>query len=333
VALANLNWSQYKQLIRLLGHAWSATAHKFQFQSLQWSSEPISLVVPALLAPFEASKALWKTMWQGAVTIGLINIPGVTAAEWKITDIIEYVCGNPVLLGLFAIAVDTLEIIVKADAFPVAGGHCFLLSVTFGNFGILCKCTALHFIAAVANCTDKERNLIAKVVDTNFRIIDALASQGCYFIKALGKTVNIRFMLGGDDKVLRLFTGLVPSCSNWCCFYCYWYRNLHPGVAQTTCKRSVANALLMCGNGSGGHEAAPMLRHVPWNCYVMCVLHALLAMGRVFCHWLFNWLLHLESIGCTQQVWEAAAYWLKTLHININIREKPQRGAWSVKGT
>jgi hypothetical protein len=84
--------------------------------------------------------------------------------------------------------------------------------------------------------------------------------------------------------------------------------------------------------GQWGHEAFPFLRHVPWNAYKMCVLHALLAMGRVFCHWLFNWLNHLETETGMESVWDIAASWLKVIHVSVNIQEKPIRGSWSVKG-
>ena len=316
----------------MLGHLWSTTTNSFGFRLLEWPQERVKLTIPALLPPFEAVKSLWKEIWNGVADVGLIEIPGVCAAEWRITDIIEYVCSNPVLMALFVVSVDMLEVIIKADAFPVAGGHCFLLTVTFGNFGILCKCTALHFIAAVANCTDKDRTLIGQVLSTNFKIIDVLHSRGTMFIQALGREVNIRFVLGGDDKILRLIAGLAPSCSNWCCFYCYLMQKLHSSLPQCRIKRSVANALHMCKDGSGGHEAAPFLRSVAWTVYKMCVLHALLAMGRVFCHWLFNWLVHLETESGNDAVWIAAEVWLKSINVNVKIRIKPLRGSWSVKG-
>ena len=58
--------------------------------------------------------------------------------EWLISDIIEYICGNIVLMALITISVDTLEVILKLDAFPVAGDSCLLMSLTLGNFGLLC---------------------------------------------------------------------------------------------------------------------------------------------------------------------------------------------------
>jgi hypothetical protein len=229
-------WKQHKALISLLGHTWNEATQKFGFQRLQWPKEGTTALIRPLLAPFEAVKNTWKAVYQEHVNLELIAIPGITAAEWKITDIIEYVCGNTILLSLFVAPLVCLEVIIKCDAFPVAGGQCFLLSVTFGNFGLLCKCTALHFVAAIATCSDKDRDLIAKVVATNFRIIDELAGLGSIFIKALGKAVAISFVFGGDDKVLRLITGLAPSCGKWCCFYCYWLHNLHPSVAQNRCQ-------------------------------------------------------------------------------------------------
>ena len=71
--------------------------------------------------------------------------------EWLITDILELICGNDYLLSFCTEGLEQLEVIIKLDAFPVSGGSCFLMTLTLGNFGIACKQSWLHFIAAIAS--------------------------------------------------------------------------------------------------------------------------------------------------------------------------------------
>ena len=80
-----------------------------------------------------------------------------------------------------------------------------------------------------------------------------------------------------------------------------------------------------------GHETEPMLKELAWCAYKMCILHILMAMGRVFCHWLYNWLVTLQAQGI-DGCWKLAADWLHQLHININITQPPLKGSWNVKG-
>jgi hypothetical protein len=89
----------------------------------------------------------------------------------------------------------------------------------------------------------------------------------------------------------------------------------------------------MCQAGAGGHEVAPLLKNILWTAYKMCVLYALLAMGRVFCHWLFEWLQHLAMETNNPEVWNIASSWLESMNVNVKIRQKPTKGSWSVKGT
>jgi hypothetical protein len=257
----------------------------------------------------------------------------VTAVEWLVTDIIEYVCSNPVLLLLFAVPVDVLEVIVKLDAFPVAGGHCFLLSVTFGNFGALCKASCLHFVAAIADCNDSDRDILLQVTKNNFAAIDALLAAGSMFVKALNRTIRIVINFGGDDKILRLIAGLEVSSSKWCCFYCFWRRKLPTGVPQIQGKRSVDMACTLAVEQRVGHQHQPFLKNLLWTAYKMCVLHALMSMGRLLCHWLHDWLVLLEQVTGITKGWDdTSKVWLKLLSINIDISKPPVNKSWNCKG-
>ena len=138
----------------------------------------------------------------------ITSIPGVTAAEWLITDILEYIFSNTFLVSLF-VSFEILEVILKVDAFPVAGGSCLLLTLTLGNFGKRCKSSWLHFVAAIADCNDKDRSIVQQVLANNFSIVDRLTKAGEIFITAMGKAIPIVFNIGGDDALLHVLTGLV----------------------------------------------------------------------------------------------------------------------------
>ena len=60
----------------------------------------------------------------------------------------------------------------------LAEGSCLLMSLTLGNFGLLCKTSYLYFIIAIADCNEHERDIVAQVLANNFAIIDQLAATG-----------------------------------------------------------------------------------------------------------------------------------------------------------
>ena len=62
---------------------------------------------------------------------------------------------------IYAIIINTLKVILKLDAFFVARGSCLLMSLTLSNFELLCKTSCLHFIIAIADCNDHERDIVA----------------------------------------------------------------------------------------------------------------------------------------------------------------------------
>ena len=66
----------------------------------------------------------------------IFSINKIKVVEWLIPDIIEYICGNIVLMALITIPVDTLEVILKLDAFSVAKDSCLNVS-DFGQFWIV----------------------------------------------------------------------------------------------------------------------------------------------------------------------------------------------------
>ena len=88
------------------------------------------------------------------------------------------------------------------------------MSLTLGKFGLLCKTSYLHFIVAIADCNDYERNIVAQVLANNFAIIDQLAVTGIIWVQALQRYLNIVFHFDNDDKILHLITGLEVSSSN-----------------------------------------------------------------------------------------------------------------------
>lgn len=204
--------------------------------------------------------------------------------------------------------------------------------MTFGNFGLLCKTSCLHFIAAIANCNDKDRGIVYQVLANNFALVDQLIQVGRLFVKALGRVVAITFAIGGDDQGLRLISGLAPSSSSYCCFYCYFFRHLNPDISQCLFKRCTAYAIAFATSQHGGHDTTPLLRHIAWRAYKMCVLHALMAMGRVFCKWLFDWLGWLEVQTESTRHWDYAQTWLQNMNVNIDITNPPANQSWPCKG-
>jgi hypothetical protein len=332
VSLLNLTWHQYELLIHFFRKTWHAATSHWGPIDLYWPGElDIHHHIPALLPSLDSVKTLWNVTFQQTVKMNRLEIPGYHAVEWLITDIIEYVCSNAILFALFEFHHE-LEVLLKLDAFPVAAGHCLILSVTFGNFGRLCKTCCLHFIAAVADCNDKEDRIMHQVLANNFAIIDRLAEAKKIFITALSCYLPIRFTFTGDDVALRLVTGLCSSASNFCCFYCFFRRHLQENEVQLLKKRTLETALYYGAQSQHGHVEPPWLKKILWTDYKLCILHALISMGRMFVHWLHDFLAWYHKETQQPEVWEIAQAWLKELHVNITISVIPTTGTWNVKG-
>jgi hypothetical protein len=171
------------------------------------------------------------------------------------------------------------------------------------------------------------------VLAHNIAQVEHLLTVGTLFVAALQRVIRVTFAFGADDQGLRLITGLASSSSIYCCFYCYFIRNLNPTLNQCYHKRSSRNAIELAATGDGGHECQPLLKNAQWSAYKMCVLHALMAMGRVFCKWLFDWLGWLEMESNSTRHWDYAQAWLKNINVNINITKPPANQSWNCKGT
>ena len=79
----------------------------------------------------------WNEIYATIVKPKIFSIDKMKVVEWLIPDIIEYICSNIVLMVLITVPVDTLEVILKLDAFPVAEGSCLLMSLTLGCVKLL----------------------------------------------------------------------------------------------------------------------------------------------------------------------------------------------------
>jgi len=329
VSFCELSWSQYEKLITFLRKSWNDNLHAFTPTMICFPEA--SYVISKLLPSSQQVKALWNFILPRTIPYYILPIAGIFAIECLIPNVIEYVYGNPLLYSLLHQPLERLEVIVTLDAFPVGGGHCFLMCITFGNFGMLCKCSYLHFITALADCSDDDRSVIEQILHNNFALIDQLLHVGSIYINAIKKAVPITFNFGGDDKILRLITGLERSASKWCCFYCFWRRDAL-AAEQVTTKRTTDMATEFAVRHECGHMAVPMLKNLAWTNYKMCVLHALMSMGRLLCHWIHEWCAYLETKTGNSVYWTHAQAWLTNLHINITISKKPVTGSWNCKG-
>ena len=180
VALLGLPWSKYKLLITIFQKQWLTSQQKFSPLQLHWHLpfQLSSLIskMPWLLPSSKQVRLKWNEIYTTVVKPKIFSIDKIKVIEWLIPDIIEYICGNIVLMALITVPVDTLEVILKLDAFSVAGGSCLLMFLTLSNFELLCKTSCLHFIIAIANCNNHERDIVAQVLANNFAIINQLAA-------------------------------------------------------------------------------------------------------------------------------------------------------------
>ena len=115
VALLSLPWS--KLLITIFWKQWLAGQQKFSSLQLHWHLpfQLPSLIskMPWLLPSSKQVRLKWNEIYATTVKPKIFSIDKIKVVEWLIPDIIEYICGNIVLMALSTISVDTLEVILK----------------------------------------------------------------------------------------------------------------------------------------------------------------------------------------------------------------------------
>ena len=94
---------------------------------------------------------------------------GAIGISWSILEVVKFIQRPKVLHGAW----DTfmpLTLIVRGDAFPVAGTQWFQLCITFANWGLLARNVSHQFIIGVAYCEDKDATILANLWETNIKV-------------------------------------------------------------------------------------------------------------------------------------------------------------------
>ena len=80
---------------------------------------------------------------------------GAIGISWSILEVIKFIQRHKVLHTAWDTSMP-LTLIVRGDAFPVAGTQWSQLCTTFANWGQLARNLSHQFIIGVSHCNDKD---------------------------------------------------------------------------------------------------------------------------------------------------------------------------------
>ena len=94
---------------------------------------------------------------------------GAIGISWSILEVIKFIQRQKVLHSAWDTSMP-LTLIVRGDAFPVAGTQWSQLCITFGDWGQLAWYLSHQFIIGVAYCDDKDATILADLWETNIKV-------------------------------------------------------------------------------------------------------------------------------------------------------------------
>jgi hypothetical protein len=94
---------------------------------------------------------------------------GVWGISWPLDELARYVESQPTLMATLDFSVD-LTIIVRGDAYPVAGDQWSQLNLTFQNHGLCARTMSHNFLIGLAFVGDKDPDVLAFIWQKNIEV-------------------------------------------------------------------------------------------------------------------------------------------------------------------
>ena len=137
--------------------------HKFtQKLHVQWSPR---------LPPLKSVNNKWKK-WCSEMRLEppkLSTQDKAIGISWSILEFVKFIQRHKLLHSAWDTSM-SLTLIVRGDAFPVAGTQWSQLCITFANWGQLARNLSHQFIIGVAYCDDKDATMLANLWETNIKV-------------------------------------------------------------------------------------------------------------------------------------------------------------------
>lgn len=347
------------------------------FSSLPWCCYIVTISGISFACYEKIASLLGSTLQNGKlipIVVEGIEIPNILPSKWRVkkkflelfensefgksVQALEYRRGSTPLLGyqidlksylefmlssnaikqvLSSDGSGILEILVNADALPVAGTNCWVVSYSLGNLGRISHSLAGRIIGNIACINDKDFDQVEFFWASNLNYINKISEDGCVFINVLGVWIKCKVVIGADDAFMRLMKGLDTNSSKLMCSYCYdmkkdWFLRSQEHIYRNTV---TADAIFNLQQPKiSGQIHPPMFSKVPFFGYSLCSLHCLLSLGRNLMFYLYNFNANFELENNGDQSLRKIInnYLVEYCKISYDISVLPQKKTWNVKG-
>ena len=136
-----------------------------------------------------------------------------------------------------------LTLIVRGDAFPVAGTQWSQLCITFANWGQLARNLSHQFIIGVAYCDDKDATILANLWETNIKV--CVTMRPSWLFTSDGSIDELNFQL----VQLNITTYNTPSSLSSCCKLSLTVQHLSGSGRRSIAKYGSGVTSRGCGDG------------------------------------------------------------------------------------
>ena len=153
-----------------------------------------------------------------------------------------------------------LTLIVRGDAFPVAGTQWSQLCITFANWGQLAQNLSHQFIIGVAYCDDKDATILANLSETNIKV--CVTMRRLWFFTSNCSIDELNFQL----VELHITTYNAPSSLSSCCKLSLMVQHLSGSGRRSIAKSGSGTTSRGCGDGWDYRNIArlPVYVHLPF---------------------------------------------------------------------
>ena len=210
--------------------------HKFtQKLCVQWSPR-----LPSLKSVNDKWRELCSEMRLEAPK--LTTEDGAIGISWSILEVVKFMQRHKVLHSAWDTCMP-LTLIVRADAFPVAGTQWSQLCITFGNWGQLARNVEHQFIIGVAYCDDKDATILANLWEANIKVCVTMCPSWLFTSNCSIDELNFQLVR------LNITTYNAPSSLSSCCKLSLTVQHLSGSGRRSIAKSDLGTTSRGCGDG------------------------------------------------------------------------------------
>ena len=210
--------------------------HKFtQKLRVQWSPR-----LPLLKSVNDKWRELCSEMWLEPPK--LTTQDGAIGISWSILEVVKFIQRHKVLHRAWDTSMP-LTLIVRGDAFPVAGTQWSQLCITFANWFQLARNLSHQFIIGVAYCDDKDATILANLWETNIKVCVTMRPSWLFTSDCSINELNFQLVQ------LNITTYNAPSSPSSCCKLSLTVQHLSGSGRRSIGKSGSGVTSHGCGDG------------------------------------------------------------------------------------